>query len=181
LRSLQESQQLDALLAAISTERDALANTHGKRVPLALKIAPDLDLSQVSAVADLLRQHCVDAVIATNTTTARDKVAGVPHANEAGGLSGAPLTAASTAIVAQLARELGSAVPVIGVGGIMSPADARAKLAAGASLVQLYTGFIYAGPQLISDCVKALCEDSAAGMQRSRASATVPHAERELS
>jgi dihydroorotate dehydrogenase len=159
LRSLQDAQQLDALLAAIRAERDMLADSHGKRVPVALKIAPDLDLSQVSAVADLLGKHGIDAVIATNTTIGRENLAGVAHAAEAGGLSGAPLTAKSTDIVAQLARALGPEVPVIGVGGVMTADDARAKMAAGASLVQLYTGLIYAGPQLVADCVEALCAE----------------------
>jgi len=181
LRSLQESQQLDALLAAVRVERDLLANTHGKRVPLALKIAPDLDESQVSAVAGLLQKHGIDAVIATNTTTARDQVAGLRYADEAGGLSGAPLTAKSTEIVAQLARELGPAVPVIGVGGIMTEADARVKLAAGASLVQIYTGLIYAGPQLVADCVKASCGDAASGPEHPARSGVERQRERELS
>jgi dihydroorotate dehydrogenase len=180
LRSLQESQQLDALLGAICAERDVLANTHGRRVPLALKIAPDLDMSQVSAVAELLRKRGIDAVIATNTTIARESVAGLPHGDEAGGLSGAPLTAKSTEIVAQLTRELGPALPVIGVGGIMTPADARAKLAAGASLVQIYTGLIYAGPQLVADCVKAICDDASA-LKRSAPAMVERQHERELS
>ena len=180
LRSLQESQQLDALLGAICAERDVLADAHGKRVPLALKIAPDLDVSQVSAVADLLRKHGIDAVIATNTTTARESVAGLPHGDEGGGLSGAPLTAKSTEIVAQLTRELGSAVPVVGVGGIMTPADARAKLAVGASLVQIYTGLIYAGPQLVADCVKATC-DHASALGRAGPAMAERQQERELS
>jgi dihydroorotate dehydrogenase len=161
LRSLQEAAQLDALLAALSAERNALAAVHGKRVPLALKIAPDLELGQVATMAELLRKHRFDAVIATNTTVNRNTVTGLPHANEAGGLSGAPLTTKSTTIVAQLARELGPAVPVIGVGGIMRAADATAKIAAGASLVQLYTGLIYAGPRLVQDCVDALCQAAA--------------------
>jgi dihydroorotate dehydrogenase len=181
LRSLQESQQLDALLAAIRTERDVLANTHGKRVPLALKIAPDLDVSQVSAVADLLGKHGIDGVIATNTTTARENLAGVRHAEEAGGLSGAPLTAKSTDIVAQLARALGPAVPVIGVGGVMNAADARAKMAAGAALVQLYTGLVYAGPQLVSDCAQALCAQVASACPQDAALQRNHDRERQLS
>jgi len=176
LRSLQESHQLDALLAAICAERDILANTHGKRVPLALKISPDLDASQVSAVAELLRKHGIDAVIATNTTTTRDHVTGLRYADEAGGLSGAPLTVKATEIVAQLVRELGPAVPVIGVGGIMTAADARAKLAAGAVLVQIYTGLIYAGPQLVTQCVEASCEGANPAVSKLE-----PQHERELS
>jgi len=161
LRSLQEGAQLDALLAALAAERDVLAGAHDKRVPLALKIAPDLDTGQVAAVADLVREYRFDAVIATNTTVDRDAVSGLAHAEEAGGLSGAPLTTKSTAVVAQLARELGSAVPVIAVGGIMSGADAAAKIAAGAALVQLYTGLVYAGPHLVDECIEALCGGSA--------------------
>jgi dihydroorotate dehydrogenase len=161
LRSLQEAAQLDALLAALAAEREVLAGTHGKRVPLALKIAPDLETAQVAAVADLVRRYRFDAVIATNTTVDRDAVSDLPHADEAGGLSGAPLTTKSTAIVAQLARELGSAIPVIAVGGIMSGADAAAKIAAGAALVQLYTGLVYAGPHLVDECMKTLCDGSA--------------------
>jgi len=161
LRSLQEAAQLGALLAALAAERDVLASAHDKRVPLALKIAPDLDTGQVAAVADLVREYRFDAVIATNTTVDRDAVSGLAHAEEAGGLSGAPLTTKSTAVVAQLARELGSAVPVIAVGGIMSGADAAAKIAAGAALVQLYTGLVYAGPHLVDECIEALCGGSA--------------------
>jgi dihydroorotate dehydrogenase len=160
LRSLQEAAQLEALLAALSTERNALAATHGKRVPLALKIAPDLEVAQVAAVAELLLKYRFDAVIATNTTIDRDVVTGLPHAGEAGGLSGAPLTAKSTAIAAQLASELGPAIPVIAVGGIMRAADAAAKIAAGAVLVQLYTGLIYEGRRLVHDCIEALCQDT---------------------
>jgi dihydroorotate dehydrogenase len=160
LRSLQEAAQLEALLAALSAERDALAATHGRRVPLALKIAPDLEVAQVAAVAESLRKYRFDAVIATNTTIDRDTVTGLPHAEEGGGLSGAPLIAKSTAIAAQLARDLGPAVPVIGVGGIMRAADAAAKIAAGAALVQLYTGLIYEGPRLVHDCIEALCQDA---------------------
>ena len=110
----------------------------------------------MGAIAGLLHQHAFDAVIATNTTLARDGVAGMPYGAESGGLSGAPLTQRSTAIVAQLAAALGGSVPVIGVGGIMNGADAADKIAAGASLVQLYTGLVYRGPRLVAECVDAL-------------------------
>jgi len=166
LRLLQETQQLDGLLAALRAEREALAARHGKRVPLALKIAPDLDASQISAVADLLRKYGIDAVIATNTTVDRDTVAGVRHGDETGGLSGAPLTGKSTAVVAQLARELGRDVPVIAVGGIMTVADAASKIAAGAVLVQLYTGLVYRGPRLVRDCIEVLCRPAASAAAR---------------
>jgi dihydroorotate dehydrogenase len=157
LRELQESTALDALLAAINGERQRLADTHGKRVPLAVKIAPDLDSGQISAIAGLLHRHEIDAVIATNTTTARDGIGGLPHGNEAGGLSGAPLADRAGRIVRQLSQALGSAFPIIGVGGIMSGVDAQQRIAAGAKLVQIYTGLIYRGPYLVKECVDALC------------------------
>jgi len=156
LRQLQQSDALGGLLRTLGAERAALADRHGRRVPLALKVAPDLDAAQVAAVAGLVLEHGMDAVIATNTTIARDAVAGLPHGQEAGGLSGAPLTAQARGVVAQLASALGGAVPVIGAGGIMAGADAAASIAAGASLVQLYTGLVYAGPGLIGDCVDAI-------------------------
>jgi dihydroorotate dehydrogenase len=168
LRDLQTSRALDALLAGLAAERRKLMDQHSKRVPLALKIAPDLDDGEISAIADLLRQYSVDAVIATNTTVARDGVANLVHADEAGGLSGAPLKAKATRIVSALARALGSDIPVIGVGGIMSGTDALEKIDAGARLVQLYTGLIYRGPRLVRECISALCDKTgtaAAGAQ----------------
>lgn len=157
LRELQESAALDALLAAIGTERRRLEDAHAKRVPLAVKIAPDLDPAQVGAIAELLRRHEIDAVIATNTTTARDGIAGLPHGSEPGGLSGKPLADRALSVLRQLAHALGGAFPIIGVGGIMSGADARKRIAAGASLVQLYTGLIYRGPALVQECIGAVC------------------------
>jgi dihydroorotate dehydrogenase len=156
LRSLQGGAELVALLKGLRKARNQLADQHGKRVPLAVKIAPDLDDAELPRVADALVEHEVDAVIATNTTVARDAVAGLPHAEEAGGLSGAPLTTRSTEVVRQLARHLKGAMPVIGVGGIMCGADAVAKIAAGAALVQLYTGIIYRGPTLVGECRRAI-------------------------
>ncbi len=158
LRQLQQSDELGLLLAALTETRQRLADRHGRRVPLALKIAPDLDQGQVGVIADLLVQHGIDAVIATNTTTARDAVASLPHGAEAGGLSGAPLTAQAQTVTAQLAAALAGAVPIIGVGGIMNRNDATARIAAGASLVQLYTGLVYAGPALIGECARAITE-----------------------
>jgi dihydroorotate dehydrogenase len=158
LRRLQGAGELDALLSALKAEQRALAARHGKAVPLAVKIAPDLEPPQIEAIASSLRRHAIDAVIATNTTVTREGVAGLPHEHETGGLSGAPLTARATSVVRQLAKALSGAVPVIGAGGIMSGADAREKVAAGASLVQLYTGLIYRGPVLVRECVGALCE-----------------------
>ena len=157
LRDLQGSDQLAALLSALAAERRRLADRYGRRVPLALKIAPDLEGAQVSAVADIVQKSGIDAVIATNTTIARDGVSALPRGTETGGLSGAPLTTRATDIVTQLARALGGKVPVIGVGGIMTGADARSKISAGASLVQVYTGLVYRGPQLVAECIDAVC------------------------
>jgi dihydroorotate dehydrogenase len=157
LRELQDAAQLEGLLGALTAERRRLADAHGKRVPLAVKIAPDLDGAQVGAIAELLQRHEIDAVIATNTTISRNGVSALPHGNEPGGLSGAPLTERANGIVRQLASALGDALPIIGVGGIMSGADAKQRIASGASLVQLYTGLIYRGPELIRECVDALC------------------------
>ena len=156
LRQLQQSDELGQLLGALKLERERLAQEHGRRVPLALKIAPDLDDSQINVIADLLVSHGIDAVIATNTTLARDTVAQLPHGNEAGGLSGAPLTTQAQVVTTKLAAKLAGAIPVIGVGGIMNGTDAAQRIAAGASLVQLYTGLVYAGPELVGDCVDAI-------------------------
>jgi len=131
-------------------------------VPLALKIAPDLEETQIQAIADLLRRHCMDGVIATNTTVSRSGVEGLANAEQAGGLSGAPLAAMSTAVVRRLSTALAGELPIIGVGGIMSGADAADKIAAGASLVQFYTGFIYRGPQLIAEAAAAIAGRRAA-------------------
>jgi len=160
LRQLQGADELGALAGKLKTEQKRLADLHGRYVPLVLKIAPDLDDAELAAIAKCLLKHKLDGVIATNTTTARAAVAGLPHAEEAGGLSGAPLRDASTAVIRKLAQALEGRVPIIGVGGVMNAADARAKLAAGAGLVQVYTGFIYRGPQLIGEILRGL---SAAG------------------
>ncbi|MCX4164516.1 MULTISPECIES: quinone-dependent dihydroorotate dehydrogenase [Paraburkholderia] len=156
LRQLQGAGELDALLAALKDKQQRLADLHGKLVPLALKIAPDLDDEQIKSIAGTLLQHRIEGVIATNTTLARNAVAGLPHADEAGGLSGRPVFDASNEVIRKLRSEVGETVPIIGVGGIFSGDDARAKLAAGASLVQLYTGFIYRGPSLVAECAQAL-------------------------
>ena len=156
LRELQKDDALAALLASLKAEQTRLADKHGKYVPLVLKIAPDLEDAQVRSIADLLRQHRMDGVIATNTTLSRAGVEGLPNAAEAGGLSGAPVFERSTAVLRQLAAALAGELPVIGVGGIMSGADAAAKIQAGAQLVQLYTGFIYRGPELIGEAAKAI-------------------------
>lgn len=156
LRELQKDEALDALLSAIKLRQSELAQQHGKYVPIALKIAPDLDDAQVAAISALLMMHRIDAVIATNTTIARDAVANLPNAAEAGGLSGAPVRAASTRVVTSLAHHLKNEVPIIGVGGILRGDDAAEKIAAGASLVQLYSGLIYRGPELVRECVSRL-------------------------
>ncbi|MGZ5266500.1 MAG: quinone-dependent dihydroorotate dehydrogenase [Caldimonas sp.] len=156
LRDLQGDAALDSLLGAIRARRGELAEEHGRAVPVFLKIAPDLDAGQVESIAATLRKHAIEGVVATNTTLARDSVAHLPHGNEAGGLSGAPLLAASKRVVAQLRAALGPAFPIIGVGGVMSAADARSKREAGADIVQIYTGFIYKGPELVTQTAKAL-------------------------
>ncbi len=160
LRSLQSDESLDALLAAISARRQALAQRHHKRVPIFLKIAPDLNPQQLQVIAQTLRRYGCDAagnvnnawgVIATNTTLSRDAVHGLAHADEAGGLSGAPLRDMSNAVIGQLRAALGPTFPIIGVGGIMRANDALEKIHAGADAVQIYTGLIYAGPALVKD------------------------------
>jgi dihydroorotate dehydrogenase len=156
LRELQSSARLDELLGALMSRRESLAARHGAVKPLLVKVAPDLDDAQVADIAALAVVHRVDGLIATNTTVGRDSVAGHRHAAEPGGLSGRPLFAASTKVLAKLAFELQGRVPLIGVGGIVGGADARAKIAAGASLVQVYTGFIYRGPELIAEARRAL-------------------------
>ncbi len=156
LRALQEKDALAKLLASLKAEQEKLAQRYGRYVPIALKIAPDLDEAQVNEIADLLMVHKIDGVIATNTTLARDLVAGLTNANEAGGLSGAPLRHQSTLVIQQLSKRLQGALPIIGVGGILSGADAVEKIAAGASLVQVYSGLIYRGTTLIAEVCKAL-------------------------
>ncbi|MCW5625355.1 MAG: quinone-dependent dihydroorotate dehydrogenase, partial [Burkholderiales bacterium] len=162
LRDLQHGDALARLLAAVMAERESLAQTHGKRVPIAVKIAPDLDADAVSATADAFLRHGVDAVIATNTTLSRDGIAGLPHADEAGGLSGRPVRAASTRVLRALQQRLEGRIPLIGVGGILSSVDARDKLAAGASLVQIYSGLVYRGPGLVREVVTALSAPASA-------------------
>jgi dihydroorotate dehydrogenase len=156
LRALQEKEALSDLLASLKLEQTKLAHQYGKYVPIALKIAPDLTLEQVNEIADLLMQHKIDGVIATNTTLSREAVKGLPHADEAGGLSGAPVRNQSTLVIQQLSKKLQGALPIIGVGGILSGADAVEKIAAGASLVQVYSGLIYKGPKLVHEICKAL-------------------------
>jgi dihydroorotate dehydrogenase len=156
LRALQGDEALDALLAALAARRAELASEHGKRVPLFVKIAPDLEQAQIEVIAAALRRHGMDGVIATNTTLAREAVQGLPHAQEAGGLSGAPLRTMSNRVIGQLRASLGKDYPIIGVGGILSAADAVEKIEAGADLVQIYTGLIYQGPALVQQAALAI-------------------------
>lgn len=156
LRALQEKEALSSLLASLKLEQTKLAQQHGKYVPITLKIAPDLTQEQVVEIADLLMQHQIDGVIATNTTLARDAVKNMENGDETGGLSGTPVRNQSTIVIQQLSKQLQGALPIIGVGGILSGADAVEKIAAGASLVQLYSGLIYKGPALVRDICKVL-------------------------
>lgn len=155
LRQLQGESELDGLLGPLKREQEALAQQHGRYVPLALKIAPDLDEAQILTIADALRRHRIDAVIATNTTISRESVEHLACAGEAGGLSGAPLFEKATTVLGALSRYLGSEIPLIGVGGVMNGKSARGKLEAGAQLVQLYTGLIYRGPGLVQEAIEA--------------------------
>lgn len=156
LRDLQSEDALDALLTALLERRDQLANDSGTRVPLLIKIAPDLEERSISAMAGIFNSHGIDGLIATNSTVSRTAVAGMQHASEAGGLSGAPLLELANKTQSSFCRKLDIGIPVIGVGGICKPEDAAGKFDLGASLVQFHTGFIYAGPQLISGSVTAL-------------------------
>ncbi|TVT55869.1 MAG: quinone-dependent dihydroorotate dehydrogenase [Azoarcus sp. PHD] len=155
LRQLQGESELDDLLGKLKAAQTRLADTHGRYVPLTLKIAPDLEPEQVINIADALRRHRIDGVIATNTTIARDKVQGVRYGEQQGGLSGAPVFEASTAVVRQLAQALGGELPIIAAGGVLDGRGAKAKIDAGASLVQLYSGLVYRGPELVRECVRA--------------------------
>jgi len=156
LRELQSDDALDALLGAVQQRKAALAEAHGRSVPVFVKIAPDLEEAQVAVIAATLLKHQIDGVIATNTTIARDAVKGMAHAQELGGLSGKPVFEASNRVIRLLRAALGHNYPIIGVGGVLSGDDARAKIAAGADLVQIYTGFIYRGPELVPECAHAL-------------------------
>ncbi|SFU40063.1 quinone-dependent dihydroorotate dehydrogenase [Halomonas korlensis] len=168
LRNLQFGEHLDSLLGTLRSEADQLDQDAGRRVPLAVKIAPDMTVDEAGMVARSLRQHGIDAVIATNTTVSRPLVAGLPHADEAGGLSGRPLLEISNSMIHELRRLLPD-MPIIGVGGIDSGQAAVAKLAAGADLVQLYSGFIYRGPGLVTECARALADSVALHGDRGQA------------
>jgi dihydroorotate dehydrogenase len=156
LRDLQAAEALSSLLGSLKLEQTKLAQKHGKYVPMTLKIAPDLTQEQVVEIADLLMLHKIDGVIATNTTLAREPVKDMKNGTETGGLSGAPVRNQSTLVIEQLAKQLKNSLPIIGVGGILSGADAQEKMTAGASLVQVYSGLIYQGPALVHDICKTL-------------------------
>ncbi len=156
LRALQSDEALDDLLGSIAGHREQLAQREGRRVPIFVKIAPDLSEGQVGVIAATLLRHGMDGVIATNTTISRDAVQGMAHAQETGGLSGAPVLAASNAVIIQLRAQLGSNYPIIGVGGVMSAEDAISKIRAGADVVQIYTGLIYEGPALVGRAARAI-------------------------
>jgi dihydroorotate dehydrogenase len=156
LRALQSDEALDALLGLIAERREALTSLHGKRVPIFVKIAPDLDEAQVEVIAATLKRHAMDGVVATNTTLGRDAVKGLLHSEEAGGLSGAPVLEASNRVIRQLRAALGAGFPIIGVGGVMSGDDAVSKIKAGADVVQIYTGLIYCGPELVTQAALSI-------------------------
>ena len=156
LRDLHGEDMLRALLSSLDDSRKRLSDRYGVRKPLFLKIAPDLETADIDLIADLSMEFGIDAIIATNTTIARDLVQGMQHSQEAGGLSGAPVRALSTQVIKILKARLGNNLPIIGVGGILSGADAKEKIMAGASLVQIYSGLIYRGPDLVNECAKAL-------------------------
>ena len=156
LRALQSDEALDALLGALAQRRETLSQQQGKRVPLFVKIAPDLDEAQIEVIAATLKRHGMDGVVATNTTLSREAVQGLPHADEMGGLSGAPVLEASNRVIRLLRSALGKGFPIIGVGGILSAQDAVSKIVAGADVVQIYTGLIYQGPELVRQAAQAI-------------------------
>jgi len=162
LRDLQGEAELDRLLSAVAARRAELADRHGRCVPLAVKVAPDLDDAQIAAIARVVTEHRMDAVVATNTTVSRTGVEGMNHANEAGGLSGAPLKPLADRVLGALRASLPSAIALIGVGGITRGQDAVDKLDLGADLVQFYTGMVYRGPELVGECLQAIADRSGA-------------------
>lgn len=167
LRDLQGAEFLENLIKRVKQKREQLRQKHGRNVAIALKIAPDLDDAQIRDIATVARREGIDGLVATNTTVTREGVSGLSHADEQGGLSGAPLRERSTHVLRILSKELKNEIPLIGVGGILSGADAVEKLDAGASLVQIYSGLIYRGPELVSECVSAC-------LARSRTASSAP-------
>jgi len=168
LRDLQNVEALSGLVQRVNAKREPLRDKHGRNVAIALKIAPDLDPGALRDIAEVARRERVDGIVATNTTVDRRGVVGYAHAEEQGGLSGMPLLERSTDVLGALCRELKGEIPVIGVGGIMQGADAVAKIDAGASLVQVYTGLIYRGPELVKECVSACLAKSRMASSASR-------------
>jgi len=160
LRDLQDEQRLNALLAALKDEREKLAQEQGRRTPVLVKIAPDVSDTQLDHIASAARDYGIDGLIATNTTLSRPRLEAEPLARQQGGLSGAPLMARATEVLRQLRRRVGPEYPLIGVGGILKGADAAAKRAAGADLLQIYSGFIYRGPALVAECGRALAKSA---------------------
>jgi dihydroorotate dehydrogenase len=158
LRDLQGAAELDRLLGSMDRRRDELADMHGRHVPLAVKVAPDLDDEQIPVIAEVAARHRMDAVIATNTTVSREGVEGMQYADEAGGLSGAPLKPRADHVLGSLRQALPAEVALIGVGGITCGQDAVDKLDLGAQLVQFYTGMVYRGPELVGECLRAIAE-----------------------
>jgi dihydroorotate dehydrogenase len=156
LRDLQEEETLKRFIGTLRERQEQLVVQHGARKPMLLKIAPDLDEAELDAIAGVLLATGIDGLICTNTTIERGAIGAAPHAQEAGGLSGKPLFAKATEVLRGMSQRLGGRIPLIGVGGILDGADAVAKIAAGASLVQFYTGMVYRGPALIAACVNAL-------------------------
>ena len=168
LRDLQEATLLSAFLSRIKTKREQLRDKHGRNVAIALKIAPDLDDAQIRGVATVARREKIDGIVATNTTVSRESVMQYPFGKEQGGLSGAPLREPATHVLKVLSQELQGEIPLIGVGGILSGAEAAQRLDAGASLVQIYSGLVYRGPELISECVSACLARSRTASSASR-------------
>lgn len=156
LRALQGEQELDQLLSQLARRREELATQYGRRVPLVVKIAPDLTEDEIDTIAEVLPRHGIEGVIATNTTLARTAVSGMKHAEETGGLSGAPLHERSLEVIRRLRSRLGEDFAIIGVGGVLRGQHAQEKIQAGANAVQLYTGLIYRGPALVGECVRAI-------------------------
>jgi len=154
LRDLQAAEMLSLLLKTLKTGRERLREKHGKNVALVLKVSPDIDDAAIDDIAEVVRRERADGLIATNTTVSHAGIAHLPHGAEEGGVSGAPLTAPSTEVLRKFSSRLKNEVPLIGVGGIMRGADARAKFDAGASLVQIYSGLVYRGPGLVAECVQ---------------------------
>jgi dihydroorotate dehydrogenase len=166
LRSLQYGEELDSLLGALVAEREALQKVHARYVPLAVKLAPDMSEDELTLCCSKLLAHKIDGVIATNTTFDRERVAGSRYAGETGGLSGAPLTDKACSTLAQIKRQVGDSMAIIGVGGIMTGRDAAARLEAGADLIQLYSGFIYEGPALIESALKEIADASGSASEK---------------